>query len=139
MTTNEIRAKLASLAELDRSKLAERWVEVFDCPAPRKCQAQLLRGALAWHLQMSHQGMMESGGLERMRRQFRRSAASLSQRGSLGPGTRLLREWQGKTHHVKVLDRGFEYNDKTYRSLTAIARHITGTPWSGPQFFGLRS
>ena len=57
----------------------------------------------------------------------------------LAPGTRLLREWQGQTHHVTVLDHGFEYAGKTYRSLTAITRLITGTPWSGPQFFGLRS
>ena len=68
-----------------------------------------------------------------------RRAASSSASASLSPGTRLLREWQGQTHHVTVLPSGFEYDGKVFRSLTAIARLITGTAWSGPLFFGLRS
>jgi Protein of unknown function (DUF2924) len=56
----------------------------------------------------------------------------------LKPGTRLLREWGGKTHIVVVLDDGFEYEGGRYRSLTEIARRITGAHWSGPRFFGLR-
>ena len=53
------------------------------------------------------------------------------------PGTRFVREWQGKLHEVAVLADGYEYNDRTYRSLSEIARYITGTRWSGPAFFGL--
>jgi hypothetical protein len=68
-----------------------------------------------------------------------RRAASASPAESLSPGTRLLREWQGQTHRVTVLTQGFEYGGRTYRSLTAIARVITGMSWSGPLFFGLRS
>jgi hypothetical protein len=56
----------------------------------------------------------------------------------LKPGTRLLREWQGRTHTVSVLDDGFEYEGERYQSLTQIARRITGAHWSGPRFFGLR-
>ena len=56
----------------------------------------------------------------------------------LTPGTRLLREWQGATHHVTVKAKEFEYAGATYPSLTAIAKRITGTAWSGPLFFGLR-
>ena len=55
----------------------------------------------------------------------------------LKPGTRLLREWGGKTHTVIVIDDGFEYDGKRYQSLTQIARRITGAHWSGPRFFGL--
>ena len=55
----------------------------------------------------------------------------------LAPGTRLLREWQGATHHVTVGAAGFAYRGANYRSLSAIARRITGTAWSGPLFFGL--
>ena len=51
----------------------------------------------------------------------------------------LLREWQGQTHHVTVVEGGFEYDGKVWRSLSAIARSITGTPWSGPAFFGLKA
>jgi hypothetical protein len=53
------------------------------------------------------------------------------------PGARLIREWHGRTHAVCVTDVGFEFEGATYRSLTKIAREITGTQWSGPRFFGL--
>jgi len=69
---------------------------------------------------------------------LRRSVVSAVPSEKLTPGTRLLREWQGQTHHVTVLAQGFEYGGKTYRSLSAIARQITETAWSGPLFFGLR-
>jgi len=55
----------------------------------------------------------------------------------LSPGVRLVREWNGRTWHVEVLEDGFSCRGKTYRSLSAIARMITGTRWSGPRFFGL--
>ena len=53
------------------------------------------------------------------------------------PGSRLVREWHGRTHTVEVTDSGFDYEGKPYRSLTKIAFEITGTQWSGPRFFGL--
>jgi hypothetical protein len=56
----------------------------------------------------------------------------------LKPGTRLLREWGGKTHTIIVLEDGFEHGGERYQSLTQIARRITGVHWSGPRFFGLR-
>lgn len=58
-------------------------------------------------------------------------------RGPLLPGTRLLREWNGRQHFVDVVDDGFLFDGKAYRSLSAIARRITGAHWSGPRFFGL--
>jgi hypothetical protein len=128
---------LTVLESMDRSALAERWMATFDCPAPRSCQATLLRGALAWHAQM--QALRQSVGsreADRVGRSLRRASSSAA--ASLSPGTRLLREWQGQTHHVTVIAGGFEYGGQTYRSLTAIARLITGMSWSGPLFFGLR-
>src|SRR5438067_12661130 len=59
-------------------------------------------------------------------------------RPQLKPGTRLIREWQGRTYEVVVLDDGFSWQGTQYRSLSAIARKITGTAWSGPLFFGLK-
>jgi hypothetical protein len=56
----------------------------------------------------------------------------------LKPGVRLVREWGGRSHHVVVLDDGFSYAGNRYRSLTEVARTITGARWSGPRFFGLR-
>jgi hypothetical protein len=59
-------------------------------------------------------------------------------RPELKPGTRLVREWQGRTYEVLVLDDGFSWQGTSYRSLSAVARKITGTAWSGPLFFGLK-
>lgn len=134
-----VSAALATLAELDRAALAELWAQVFGCPAPRRVQANLLRSALAWQAQMAHQAGSGSGSAERSIRRLRRAVGSAPSPGRPSPGTRLLRDWQGQTHHVTVLSQGFEYQGTTYRSLTAIARQITGTAWSGPLFFGLRA
>ena len=86
------------------------------------------------------------GGLDRETRRRLREIAAAADRGErrpigaapLRPGTALTREWQGRTHAVNVLAQGFEYQGKPYRSLSEIARVITGTRWSGPKFFGLR-
>lgn len=86
------------------------------------------------------------GGLsEATRRRLRRLAGGGTAAGDalppprqLKPGTRLLREWQGRTHVVTITESGFAYDGKPYRSLSQIARTIAGTRWSGPLFFGLR-
>src|SRR5206468_814524 len=87
------------------------------------------------------------GGLRpEPQRQLRQIAQELKQTGGVAkrfrpqpkPGTRLIREWQGRTHEVLVLDDGFSWQGAQYRSLSAIARKITGTAWSGPLFFGLK-
>lgn len=130
---------LVALQSMNRVALAEHWVAAFGCPAPRSCQATLLRNALAWHIQM--QILRSSVGnreVDRIGQRLRR-AASAPGATALSAGTRLLREWQGQTHHVTVLASGFDYCGRPYRSLTAISREITGMAWSGPQFFGLRS
>jgi len=130
---------LEALVNMDRGVLAERWEAAFGCPAPQSCRAPMLRGALAWQAQM--QALRQSVGAREADRAAHglRRAAGASAAASLAPGTRLLREWQGQTHHVTVLAEGFEYGGRTYRSLTAISRAITGMAWSGPLFFGLRS
>ena len=129
------RSTLAALDSMDRGALVERWETFYGCAAPRHAQATLLKGALAWECQRVLQ--------PRIGRVLRASSKALGAGGTSrtrppGPGTRLLREWQGVTHRVTVVSDGFEYNGALYRSLTAIARRITGTPWSGPLFFGLR-
>ena len=139
MSTDKIQDELDALALLDRGELSRQWAARFGCPAPRNCQATLLRSALSWHRQLSNLGKSGATDTHRLIGKLQRSNVSSTTTDLHTPGTRLLREWQGKTHHVMVLAKGFEYSGKTYRSLTAITRQITGTPWSGPQFFGLRS
>ena len=91
---------------------------------------------------------LASGGLRpELQRQLHQIALGLQQTGrvtirrcpQLKPGTRLVREWQCRSHEVLVLTDGFYWKAGHYRSLSAIARKITGTAWSGPLFFGLRS
>ena len=65
------------------------------------------------------------------------AASKRLRRGSVSPGTRLVRDWNGKTHIVDVIEEGFVFQAKVHRSLTAIAHQITGAHWSGPRFFGL--
>lgn len=121
--------------DLDRTHLVTQWAQTFHCPAPRHAQTRFLHLALAWHTQMQASDTWRGAiGVTRLSRSLRQTAPLIT----LAPGTRLVREWQGHTHHVTVLPQGFDYQGTHFKSLSAIARAITGTPWSGPQFFGLK-
>jgi hypothetical protein len=101
----------------------------------------LLERGIAYELQARRHGGLSHATrrqLERLGRELERSGSLSSAREtSLKPGTRLCRDWHGRTHHILVLDDGFLFEDRRYRSLTQIAIAITGTKWSGPRFFGL--
>jgi len=121
----------AEILTEDRPVLVARWRSAFDREPPPRVHTSLMRRVLAWQAQVDAAGLKVA------------TSASLPPRRPgkvpvLPPGTRLLREWQGATYEVRVLPHGFEYDGKTYTSLTAIARAITGTPWSGPAFFGVK-
>ena len=134
MSEDAVNAGLAELAGLDRSALGERWSAVFGTSPPHRSKATLLYLALAWNLQLqAHPHWSKAACMNRRKRSLDAVATP-----TLATGSRLVREWQGTTHQVAVLDRGFAYAGQTYRSLSAIAKAITGTHWSGPQFFGLR-
>ncbi len=120
------------LAAASRAELAERWHQAFGHSPPKKCHAELLRQVLAWHLQAQAEGGLSAAQQRQLSSQPTRETASLT------PGTRLIRVWQGHTHQVTVLEDGFLFAGKRYTSLSAIAKAITGTAWSGPVFFGLK-
>ncbi len=132
-TAESIKAALAELARLPRADLGERWEAAFGHPPPPRVHRSLLAGALAWHLQMRSQSVWTPAKIRKMLEQA--SGGKLMAQ----PGTRLVREWQGRIYQVTVLASGFEYDGRTYASLTAIAREITGISWSGPRFFGVKS
>jgi hypothetical protein len=121
----------AEILTENRSALVARWRSAFDREPPPRVHTSLMRRVLAWQAQVEASGLKVPPSASLPLR--RPGKVSL-----LSPGTRLLREWQGTTYEVLVLPHGFEYNGKTYTSLTAIARSITGTPWSGPAFFGVK-
>jgi hypothetical protein len=132
---------LSRLPTLDLGELRELWCQLYKTEAAPRLSRELLVRAVAYRMQE-----VASGGprLE-LRRQLRQIALELQQTGRLRirprlkPGTRLMREWRGGSHEVLVLDDGFSWRGTRYHSLSAIARRITGTAWSGPLFFGLRS
>jgi hypothetical protein len=132
--------RIAALATMTPVTLREGWERMYRTPSPPGFGPDLLARAMAYSMQEK-----VWGGLPRhIAREIRGgvleiAAASLSpdRPPPLRSGTRLTREWHGRTHHVHVVDGGFDYNDQRYRSLTAIAREITGAAWSGPRFFGL--
>ena len=133
---------ISRLPKLDICELREEWRGLYKADASPHLSRELLIRAVAYRMQE-----VALGGLRPERqRQLRQIAQQLEQTGGaairlrpqLKPGTRLMREWQGRTYEVVVLDDGFSWQGTQYRSLSAIARKITGTAWSGPLFFGLK-
>jgi hypothetical protein len=95
--------------------------------------------ALAWHRYCVAEGGFPRGLRKRLELIAAGAAAPAGHTGaSLAAGTLLAREWNGRTYHVEVLAKGFRFDGRVWPSLSAVARRITGTNWSGPRFFGLR-
>ncbi|MRS98909.1 DUF2924 domain-containing protein [Ralstonia pickettii] len=124
---------LSALMTMDRAALAERWRQAFGRPAPAKCRAEFLRQALGWQMQAAVFGGLSASDRRRLLRSTPPAVPKLA------TGSHLIRVWQGDTHQVTVLEDGYWYADKRWRSLSAIAKAITGTAWSGPAFFGIKT
>ena len=140
--TAKISKEIATLIDLRASELKDRWRSVYGTEPPPRSSRKLLISAIAYRLQER-----TFGGLKRsVRRLLERSAGEPGGRRNVrtrpvtraATGTVLIRDWQGKSHHVTVLERGVLYRKKNYRSLSQVARVITGCRWSGPLFFGLK-
>lgn len=133
--------ELAGLATMSPVQLRERWAAGGADVAPA-IPASLLRRLLAQRLQEKRHGglpLLVARELERVAATAGSPVVAQPQpKVSLTAGTRLIREWNGQTIAVEVTDAGFVWNDRTWRSLTEIARVVTGAHWSGPRFFGLK-
>jgi hypothetical protein len=133
---DHVERELAALAELDRTALLERWRMAFGRDAPPRLSRALMEKAIAYDVQVK-----AFGGLSAHTRRTLSVAAKADGRAALRKlpscGTRLVREWNGALHEVEVLEDGYLWRGARRRSLSAIARTITGTKWSGPRFFGL--
>jgi hypothetical protein len=127
--TEEVRA----LESLDLHGLRGEWRRRYGEP-PKMRSRELLARLLAWRVQAD-----AFGGLDATTIRLLKSDRLPPLRPTLEPGTRLARDWQGRRHEVDVLESGFRYNGADYRSLSEVARTITGTRWNGLRFFGLRA
>jgi hypothetical protein len=127
--------EVAELAILSPAQLRSRWSTSVRTPVPQ-ISSGMLRMALAYELQAK-----AMGGLSQVaRRALEDRAAGRSGTIPTPPGTRLAREWNGTVHIVTIAEDGsIAWNDRTWRSLSEVARAITGTRWSGPRFFGLKT
>ena len=125
------------LRDADVASLRVLWLDTFASPAPRHAKRDLLTRCLAYALQERALGGLSKSALKELHADVSDRAGRTMR--SVGEGTRLVRGWGGTTHEVTVLDDGFAYRGQTYRSLSEVARMITGARWSGPRFFGLRA
>ena len=132
--------KFDALMTMKPPELRARWRDVYRSVAP-DIGPDLLRRGIAYRLQERRQGSLASStrrDIERLIKQLGKGKGGLeSGVVSLKTGTRLVRSWRDKMHHVLVLDDGYEFDGRRYQSLTQIAQDITGAHWSGPRFFGL--
>jgi hypothetical protein len=136
MTDDQIRKEVEFLSAASRQELLLRWEHLNGSPAPEGLSTSLLRRGLIYDSQVKHYG-----GLSPVHRKtLLQIAASKTAAppANMKAGARLVREWNGIAHVVDIVEMGFRYRDKTYASLSAIAKEITGAHWSGPRFFGLK-
>jgi hypothetical protein len=121
--------------DLNRTVLIEQWRRLYGCLPPKYLSLQLIQSVLAWEEQARVMGGLPA---KMLRTLHNASGLQTAKRiTTLNTGAVLVREWNGRTYQVSVLEEGFRMDGKDYTSLTAIARKITGAKWSGPRFFGL--
>ena len=158
LAPDEVEREIAALDTLDIGALQSRWRDLYKVPPPFKVRSGFLRRAIAYRLQELVYGGLKPATRRELRRiaeeaRLRRARSRVGgspgagaddtveivrpHRKAISPGTRLLREWNGRMESVEVTDDGFVWREKTYRRLSAVAVAITGTKWSGPKFFGL--
>ncbi|MFM9973582.1 MAG: DUF2924 domain-containing protein [Beijerinckiaceae bacterium] len=141
-TSETVAARLQVLEEMDCSALRAEWRRLYRAQPPRRVSRNLLMLAVAWKIQEQAYGGLGTA----TRRRVADLAETLERDGDitrsrtapLKPGAKLIREWRGETHTVAVIEDGFEWKGRHWRSLSVIAREITGGHWSGPRFFGLK-
>lgn len=126
-------------ANPQRPQTLADWEETFGSPPPPYLSVAFMRKAIAYERQCCASGGLPAATRRTLRKiAYGKQGAAAVPR-SLRPGAHLIRDWNGRTYQVEVIEGGFRMDGRTWASLSAIAKHITGTSWSGPRFFGLSS
>ncbi len=137
-------AQLAALPDKSTAELKQLWRELYDRDPP-SLNREFLVKRLAYRVQELAYGGLSARAEAKLDRLIAEEDLRIKGKVPKGrrdrpiAGTRLIRAWQGVEHTVTVLIDGYEYQGRPYRSLSAIARAITGTRWNGPLFFGIRN
>ena len=141
-----VNIKIEYLERLSRAELRILWEREFAEKPPPSLGRDILALGIAYARQERRYGGLAKPVARELDRLLARVLRDGATDGSQPPtttplprtGTILVREWHGALHHVTVVEGGFLWNGKTYRSLSSTARAITGTKWNGPRFFGMR-
>ena len=138
-----IAERIAALPKLDKVALCDLWKQIFNASPPSQLRKDLMIPIVAHRLQEQVFGSLSAGNRSRLlhlSRAFERdSDSTIPSARQIRPGTRLVRQWRDQVHLVNVEANFYEYQGARYRSLSEIARLITGTRWSGPLFFGIKN
>ena len=127
-------------AEQELMALKTEWQKCFKMPPPAKSSREFLSKNISWQKQAKEHGI-------NLKKFYRTMETVLSQHElgkkikpelNIKSGTKFIRQWQGKTHEIEAAGSAFIYNGESYKSLSAIARKITGTQWNGKLFFGVK-
>mgnify|MGYP000586724071 CR=1 FL=1 len=132
-TRNSVLRQLASLNRMSVDELREKWRDLYGSEPPGY-GALTLKKRLAYRIQELFYGGLSEHTVKKI---THKKPANKKHKNVL-PGTRFIREWNDNRYEVIARKNGFEYDGRTFRSLTAIATEITGVKWNGPLFFGLR-
>ncbi len=143
-TDRSILAQIVAFEDMSFSDLKKQYRSLYGKEPPSRCRKQTI-ARLAYRLQEIAYGGLSEKSRERLvaiceaqGMPGKEKPRSKERRGAPVPGTKLIREYLGEWHEVVVLEKGFQYRDGVYRSLSAIAKEITGTHTSGPAFFGTK-
>lgn len=137
-----ITEELSMIADLSRDNLIELWMAAHGTSPPKGISRRLLEYNAAYAVQVKVHGGLKPTVRRKLERtaslgKINQQAEKPSEQKMVSPGTRLVRDWHGRTYTVDVVEGGFRYGGRDYNSLSQVAREITGTRWSGPRFFGL--
>ncbi len=139
----KLASRLEQLRALNPAEIREQWQTLFGADPPSKLRSSLLIQGIAYRLQEQALGGLKPATRRLLNRiaddATARRVSTNPEKIRVTPGNTLIREWHGTKHQVTVLKDGFLYRTKHFRSLSLIARTITGSRWSGPLFFGLKS
>jgi hypothetical protein len=131
---------LSRLEGLTNFELRCVWRRLHGMQPPKSLSRDLLLRGITYKIQERAFGGLSKSFLRRLSGAVPEAAQGVARKAApaiVKPGTRLVREWNGQTHTVLVHADGVEWRGKRYRSLSVVAREITGAHWSGPRFFGL--
>jgi hypothetical protein len=138
----DLEAEIGRLPNLSLLELRHRWKTLFGHPAPKSLRRNFLARAVAYQMQVDAFGGLSVATKRRLRKIANAvrsgDANAVLGGGRIKPGTQMIRQWQNTTHTVTALTEGFEWNGRTYKSLSAVANAITGTNWNGFAFFGIK-